>query len=719
VDPLIGADWYGRVFVGSSLPFGMVKLGPDMVDFAGVPSKSGYLSAGRIVGFSHLHVSGTSGKYGNILVMPTTGPLDPADQISARSHESVSASEYTVGLSRYGVDVALTSTRRVGLHRYRFPAGRDAHVSLVLDHILNRGNSAESQRFLGGGIDIISAHEIRGYGRYAGGWNEGGEYRVFFDLLTDADAQLTQSWRGDAIGTAHSLSLDGDQRFGADLDFGTGPARQIQVKVGLSFVSVDQAAANIQREMPGWDFVAVRDAARRSWREALAGVQVDGATASQRRQLYTALYHSMLMPSDRSGENPLWQSSEPYYDDYYTIWDTFRTVGPLLTLIQPDRQRDMLRSLVDIYRHEGWMPDGRSGNASGRTQGGSNSDVLIADAYVKGLSGIDYHSALQAMLTNAYKSPTDARKLGRGGLEDYNRLGYVSLDHERAGSRTVEYAYDDFAIAELACGLGAADEAHKALARAGNWQNLWDNASSLEGVQGFIRPRRADGSWAPLDLQARGTWPDFFYEDDLWTYSLYAPQDGRGLIRRSGGQDAFVRRLDVMFDHFNFDMTNEPGFLIPMLYYWAGRPERSEDRVAEYLEKWFSPTRGGLPANDDSGAMSAWYAFQTLGLYPVAGQDVYLIGSPSYASSRIAVGSGKTLQIIAKGFTPSGLNRYVQSARLNGRLLNRAWLHHAEIAQGGELLLTLGSEPGNWGHGNPPPSLSDQGFQLCTPAPGD
>lgn len=712
VDPYLGADWGGRVFVGAATPFGMVKLGPDMEDFDGRQNGPGYLSAGRILGFSHLHVSGTSGKYGNVLVMPVAGELNVADIRSPRSGETAQAGYFAAHLSRYDIDAELTSSDHVGFHRYRFAAGREAHVTVALDHLLQKGNGSESQKFLGGELWVRSPTVIEGVGRYIGGWNEGGEYRVHFHLEADNAAAAVRTWAGTAPTTQAHVSIDKDQPFGASLDYPAGDARQVQLKVGISFVSLAQARAHVATETPGWGFDQVRAANRARWQQSLARIDVQGATPAQRRQLYTGLYHAMLMPVDKTGENPKWKSFEPYYDDYYAVWDTFRTVGPLLTLIAPERQRDMLRSLIDIYRHEGWMPDARSGDSSGRTQGGSNADVLIADAYVKGLQGIDYKTAFAAMLKDASVEPDDATKYGRGGLRDYNTLGYVGAANERSGSRTVEYAYDDFAIAQVACGLGRKDEMQAALKRSGNWANLWDKDMKLDGLSGYLRPRNADGSWAEPYLKPRGTWADFLYEGDVRTYSLYAPHDVRELIALSGGERVFNGRLDTLFYKQYFDLGNEPGFLAPMLYLWAGRPDKAADIVSLAMQREFLDSRGGLPGNDDSGAMSAWYVWQMLGIYPNAGQDVYLIGTPGYAASRIDLGSGKSLRIVARNFDPQ-LNRYVQSATLNGQPLETAWFRHAQIRDGGELVLTMGAEPSGWGRKLPPPSLSDPGREFC------
>jgi len=713
VSPFLGVDWGGNTFVGATLPFGMVKTGPDMESWDGRASGFGYWTNGRVLGFSQTHLSGAQGKYGNIRVMPVTGPLVLGDVASAREAEVNQPGYYATNLNRWNTRVELTATRRVALHRYTFAKSGEAHIAVDIAHCLNKGAGSENQRFLGGEVHVVSNREIQGFGRYAGGWNKGGEYRVYFSMMLDAPAAGVRTWTGSELAGNPNASVGGDKGLGATFDLMPNAGQVVQAKVAISFVSVAQARATMDQEARGWNFDGVRAAAHDAWNEALSKIVLHGETESKRVQIYTALYHTMLMPSDRTGENPNWQSNEPYYDDYYAIWDTYRSSGPLLTLIAPDRQRDLIRSLVDIYRHTGYMPDARSGNDNGRTQGGSNANVVVADAWVKGLKGIDYETAFQAMLKDASVPPKNAQKEGRGGILDYNAKGYVTLADERSGSRTVEYAYDDFSIAEVACGLGRSADARTFAARANNWQNLWDKNLSDEGFKGFLRPRNPDGSWAAPDLDTRGTWPDFFYEGDLWTYSLYAPQDVKRLIELSGGTQMFVRRLDNIFYRQHFDVTNEPGFLLPVLYNWAGRPDHAADVISQELEKWFTVERSGIPGNDDSGAMSSWFIFNSLGFYPNAGQDIYLIGTPSFPEAEVKLSGGKTLRIVAKNLDPERVNHYVQSATLNGQPLNQAWFRHAQIADGGTLELTMGSAPSAWGTTNPPPSLSDAVSPLC------
>jgi predicted alpha-1,2-mannosidase len=717
VDPFIGVDWGGNTFVGSAIPYGLVKVGPDMETFDGRRSGFGYSSSGVILGFSHLHLSGAQGKYGNILVAPVTGPLDFHDIKSPRTNEVNRVGYYAAILSRYNVKVELTSSRRVGFHRYIFPASQQAHLTINVAQALGVGTGSESQRFLGAEIHLISNREAQGVARFAGGWNKGGEYKVYYYLVLDTPASATQTWIGDLLTDAKDAIVDVDKPIGATFNFATKANQPIQAKVGISFISAEQAKQNVQQEIPAWNFALVHSTATALWNAELSKLNLTGASDSQRRQLYTAMYHIMLMPTDRTGENPDWKSSEPYYDDYYAIWDTYRTSSPLLTLISPNRQRDIIRSLIDIYRHTGYMPDARSGNDNGRTQGGSNANVVVADAYVKGLKGIDYETAFAAMVHDAEVPPANAQREGRGGLNDYNEKGYITLADERSGSRLAEYSYDDFAISEVACGLGKPKEAALYASRTHNFEHLWDKDMTVEGFKGFLRPRNPDGTWAPPYLVVRGTWPDFFYEGDIWTYSIYAPQDMRRLIELAGGNETFVRRLDWIFLRGHFDVTNEPGFLIPVLYNYAGRPDKTADIVHLLLEKAFTDTRAGIPGNDDSGAMSSWLIFSTLGIFPVAGQDVYLISTPSIPDASLTLGNGKRLRIVAKNFDPNGLNRYVQSATLNGIDLPNSWVRHAQISDGATLVLTMGSAPSAWGRSTPPPSMSDPKAHLCSGEP--
>ena len=715
VDPLIGTEGGGNVFPGASLPFGMVKLGPDMGENR---SNSGYVSGGMVNGFSHIHVSGTGGgsKYGNILVMPFTGKYTTGEVSSAISDEAATPGYYAVRLKRYNIKAEMTATHHAGFHRYTFPASDSAHILIDAGHFLSKGAAyGEDQQLVGSEIQVVSDRIVKGYSRVRGGWNKGGAYTVYFYAILDTPANTIATWQGDKLTPGKAWRTDNGEKTGALLSFHTASGQQIKMKVGISFLSEGKARKNVNAEIGDWNFDAIKKEAEQAWESQLEKIRIETTDPAQKRMFYTALYHTMLMPADRTGENPKWQSDTPYYDDYYAIWDTFRSANPLLTLISPSRETEIINSLIDIYKHERYLPDARSGNDNGRTQGGSNAEVLIADAYKKGLTDIDYKTALKAMLKDAEQPPGgNQRKQGRGGLHDYKTLGYVSTDYERAGTRTVEYAYDDFCIAEVAKGLGRDAVYRKYVNRAGNWANLWRPVKD-DGVTGFIWPRNKDGSWVKdFSTQTAGSWPDFFYESQSWEYSLFVPQDVSRLIKKSGGREAFIRRLNTFFlkdpgddtsvGHY-YNVTNEPGFLSPILYIWAGRPDLTARRVRSIISKYYSDKRDGLPGNDDSGAMSSWLAFHMMGIFPVSGQDLYVVTAPHFRKTTINLENGKEFVIEAKGLDAD--NRFVISATLNGRPLDQAWFHHTDIKDGGHLVLQMGSERGAWGTENPPPSLSD------------
>lgn len=380
---------------------------------------------------------------------------------------------------------------------------------------------------------------------------------------------------------------------------------------------------------------------------------------------------------------------------------------PLLTLIDEDRQRDMVNSLLNIYGHDGYMPDARSGNWNGRTQGGSNAEIVIADAFAKGMKGINYELALQAMIKDAEVPPMDvdsdslldsalreslaAEKHGRGGLKEYNSLGYIPYSIDRAGNRTVEYSYDDWCIAQVAKGLHHPDLYEKYLKRSGNWRNLWRSDYEWQGMRGFIMPRDANGRWLdsvpwgkskvyhPLIPYRPDTkvapwylpwWSTFFYEALSAEYSLSIPHDVPGLIEACGGKEAFIKRLDTFFANKHYNVANEPSFLTPYLYHWVGRPDLSVERINQIVHDNYDDTPNGLPGNDDSGAMSSWLVFNMMGIYPVAGQNLYLVGSPMIPAYTIHLPNGKKLKVVAKG-----------------EEWKMASLNHQQLLDGGTLML--------------------------------
>jgi predicted alpha-1,2-mannosidase len=729
VDPLIGSEGDGNVFIGPSCPYGMVKPGPDNAK----TSNSGYSSdkTKAIYGFSQTHVSGTGGgpKYGNISVMPFSGNDENIKQESLRENEKVKAGYYCVQLKKYDIQTEITTSPKVAFYRFVFRNKDRKNIKIDAGEFLGENpvpNAREAQQFVGSEIEIVSETEVRGYSKIRGGWNNGTAYTVFFHATFSHKFASFKTWKGEQLFAGKKIQFDEGKKTGALLFFDKLQSDTIEMKIGISYISTLKAKQNLEVEVPHWSFERTLQETQAKWDGLLNRIEIDkDALAEQKTMFYTALYHTMLMPVDRTNENPLWENDQPYYDDFYAIWDTYRSSHPLITLINESRQVDIINALLQIYQRDGYMPDARSGNANGRTQGGSNAEVLIADAYVKKLKGINYNLALEAMLKDATIPPGgNEEKEGRGGLVDYNTLGYVSNNFVRAGNRTLEYAYDDYCLATVAKGLNRMGEYRKFLKQASNWQNLWRPIED-NGSKGFIMPKDAAGKWIDsiqCDVSnGRASyikytplaqdwpicvcwWCGFFYEASSWEYSLSVPHDVAELIKRSGGKTAFEKRLNTLFDKEFYNVGNEPSFLTPNLYHWIGRPDLSSDRIKQIIAKYYNASHSGIPGNDDSGAMSSWLAFHLMGLFPNAGQSYYLINSPTYKQTIIHQENGNDFIIRANNL--SDKNTYIKSATLNGRTFQQSWIEHADITKGGELVLEMGSRPSSWGMVEVPPSVS-------------
>ena len=717
VDPRIGSEGLGRTFPGPSMPYAMAKPGPDGVS---MPNAGWAPMPESVKGFSQMHVSGTGGgqKYGNVLIQPFFSKKDGLYRFAAvegrgsvsrvlapngeqieipliaqhRTTENISLGYYACSYED-GILTEITSSERCAFYRITYSMnGEYEERCLLVDAVSFLGmdtipDKREAQQMVDAHVEQAGENAIQGWTTVRGGWNNGGPYTVYFYIegVGGKDGKMT-SFRDAPFGRGA----------GESNRWLTIPVRSqvLNLKVGISHVSIAQAKHNI----PACDFDTQVQQVRKAWNEKLAKIDIEG-TEKQKRMFYTGIYHTMLMPVDKSGENPHFSATH-YYDDYYAIWDTYRTSMPLLTLIDEDRQRDMVNSLLNIYKHDGYMPDARSGNWNGRTQGGSNAEIVIADAYAKGMKGIDYELALQAMVKDAEVEPTDndgypgsvpTEKHGRGGIREYNTLGYIPYGIDRAGNRTVEYSYDDWCIAQVAKGLGHQDLYQKYLKRAGNWRNLWRSDYEWQGMRGFIMPRDASGRWLdsvpwgkskvyhPLIAYKPDTkvapwylpwWSTFFYEALSAEYSLSIPHDVPGLIAACGGKEAFIKRLDTFFANGHYNVANEPSFMTPYLYHWADRPDLSVARIHQIVKDNYDDTPDGLPGNDDSGAMSSWLVFNMMGLYPVAGQNLYLVGSPMIPAYTIHLANGRDLKVVSMA---------------NARL--QKFITHDELLRGGKLCL--------------------------------
>ena len=516
--------------------------------------------------------------------------------------------------------------------------------------------------------------------------------------------------------------------------------KNVVSRVGISFISSGKACKNVQLEVPkGTKLSALVDQSQAKWNEEVfQKVTTTETNTTILNELYSYLYGMHLLPSNRTGENPLWQSTEPSWDDFFTFWDLFRCSTPLWQILQPTAYEEIIRSLIDIWRHAGYLPDGRSSNFNGKTQGGSNADNVLADAYVKGVRGkVNWQDGYAAVKKDAEVTPPNnhdpvapdsSTKEGRGALPDWKKFGYIAPNFTRAVSRAVEYSVNDFSVSQIATGLGLKADAKKYIKRSRNWRNHWNPKQKSLGFSGFVVPRYAkqagfaNNSFEyPYDPLTCGDcyWGDPYYEDSSWTYSFNPHHDIYHLISLVGGEDRFVDRLKKFFepgineDNSDyggsiFNPGNEPGFTTPYLFNFAGRQDLSVKYSRGAALSYYNASNAGLPGNSDAGAMQTWILWNMIGLYPITGQTTFLIGSPWLQHLMIDLGAGKKLTI-----TSTGGNRetayYVQSLKVNGKTWDKAWLTWNDIfANGGRMDFTLGSEPVRWANGTLPPSPASQ-----------
>jgi predicted alpha-1,2-mannosidase len=719
VDPLVGSLNDGNTTPGAQVPFGFVSLGPDTASthYGGVTS--GYDPHADMVGFSYTHESGTGGasKYGNFRVIPAVGDLSPRNLIYPWQDERAEPGYYAVTMGRKDrqIRAEMTATRLVGHSRYTFPADTKGNLLLDVSSRIRMQASpsavpSETQHATGGEVTIKDSRHVEGFITMTGGWNPS-PYTLYFAAELSRDALESGTWDQDRLYpgqtsitgiTQPDTELEGYRRqAGAYFRFDTTNNRVVEMRLAVSFVSIAQARQTLASEH-ALSFDDVRRNASTQWATVLAKIDVEGGSNKQRRIFYTALYRSHIMPHDLTGENIGWPSTLPHYEDFYTRWDTFRTLHQLFTLIEPERQTAMVQSILDTYTHTGWLPDARIAGANGMLQGGTNGDVLLADALVKQLPGVDPQLAYQAVEKDATVGVHQPQAWFEGRvLDDWNSLGYVSLAQQRSATRTLEYAADDYSVATVAHIAGHDADAQHFLHTSSNWKNLWDAKLNC------IHPRYVDGAWLenftcdhlyPDDLLL--WWDTPFYEGSSAQYSTYIPQDLPALITQLGGDVTAIRWLDHLFDKNLYTQGNEPDLLAAYTYIYAGRQDRTAERVRHILSTDYHTGRSGLPGNDDAGTMSSWYIWSALGLYPVAGQPLYLIGSPLFRSTAIHLAAGKTFTIRTTSTTPAAI--YIQRATLNGQPLHRAWLLHSELIAGGELVLTLGSIPATWDTIRPP-----------------
>jgi predicted alpha-1,2-mannosidase len=722
-DLFVGTGGHGHTFPGASMPWGMVQLSPD-TNVAGWDACSGYHQSDRsIMGFSHTHLSGTGiGDMLDVLVVPTRGPLKlvpgtpekPEDGYRQRySNEQAEPGSYRV-LLESGVAAELTVTERTGLHRYRFPKG-PGHILIDFAHC-KQEKAEEPIRIDNASLELDEHGTLTG-SRQVFRWAAG--RHIHFAMQLSRQPNRVQFFADDDKPASEGSKGVKGHRLKVALFFDDAGAAPIEIKTGISGVDVAGARAALA-EAPGWDFEEKRAAAAQAWAGVLDRVRVTGGTAEQRTIMASALYHASLAPTlftDRDGRyvgldqkiRTLPAGERAY--SAYSLWDTYRALHPLLTLIQPEQTALLVRDLIRQTQDSPYGPPvwPLQGFETGCMIGWHSVSVL-AEARVKGIEA-DYAAAWPNIRKRAfdrdYKDSDSS--LGRG---DYYDLGYVAADKTwESVSRTQEYAYDDWAMAVIADAAGAHDDAATLRRRSRNYRNVIDRSI------GFARPRFADGSWwTPYDPIQIGHMPKPWWRDyteaNGWQATFLNQHDVYGLIDLFGGDAGFEKKLDAFFNGPStlpanappdiaglvgqYAHGNEPDQHAAYLYAYAGAPAKTQAMVRRLLTEMYKDDPDGVIGNDDCGQMSAWFILSALGFYPVDPTSaVYVFGSPLFDAAEVAVGGGRTLRIRAPGNAPD--HPYVQSVSWNGRPWTRNWIAHADLAQGGELVFEMGPRPSRFG----------------------
>ncbi|KAF6822722.1 glycosyl hydrolase family 92 protein [Colletotrichum plurivorum] len=762
VDPLIGSRNGGNVFAGATLPYGMAKASADTNSTS---NQGGFtLDGNPITGFSVMHDSGTGGSpsLGNFplfayttcpsgVINWCTFPKKSRARYGYFNQQDVKAKPGLFNVTlRDGIRIEMTTTQRVSLFRFTFP---QQGQPLILQDLTDLSDSRQDNATIK--VDGRTGR-ITGSARFNPSFGSG-NYVLYFCTdfngaeVLDNGVFVDSRASADVKNMTISRSINGYPLPGGAFVRFKSADQPITARVATSFISVEQACSHAVAEIPDYNFVRVSQEATAIWRKKLSPIKVNTDRVDElfARNFYSGIYRTMVNPQNYTGENPLWKSSEPYWDSFYCLWDSFRSQIPFLVILDPTAVAEMVRSLIDTYVHLGWLPDCRMSLCKGLTQGGSNADNVLADAYLKNITeGIDWDKGYEAVVKDAEEEPFDWSVNGRGGLDSWKRLGYIPVQDfdvkgfgtlTRSVSRTLEYSYNDFCIAQMADKMGGKDsDVERYRSSSSNWRSLYkqDQKSAFfngtdTGFRGFFEPKYLNQTWAyqnPLNcsnldgnsvcsLQNNG--PETF-ESSLWEYGFFVPHDQATLISTYGGPDAFVRRLEFLHDQNITYIGNEPAFLTVFQYHYAGRPALSAKRAHYYIPAFFSPKPDGLPGNDDSGAMGSFLAFSMMGLFPNPGQNVYLITPPFFESVEIThPQTGKTAKVRNINFDPRYRNIYIQNATLNGEPYRKNWLDHSFFTEGKELVLTLGRRESDWGTRvqDLPPSLGEyKGFNRTFPS---
>ena len=706
-----GSELKGQTMPAVGVPNGMTQWTPQSRATETKCIVPYYYNDSLFQGFRGTHwLNGSCVQdYGTLTVMPLSGDLNtnPEKRASRYSHNSEIAAPdfYSVWLDRYQIKASVTAAARSSILKFEYNSEEQTFVVI-------EPNSDEGEGFVqiypekGEVVGYNPVHRIyQGSGQSAG-------FSGYFVLKFDTEITQFGTWVNDTLvpSSKSAIGKGNREKLGAYIGFGSGK-RQVTVRVGTSFTSLEGARQNLEKELAKKDFNQIRKAAQQAWNQSLGKMMVKG-TEQDKILFYSALYRTKLSPrlmSDVDGKYPSFAGGTPvqtadgfnYYDDF-SMWDTFRASLPLETLLEPKMSGDMMQSLVKKAEQGGWMPIFPCWNHYTAAMIGDHVMSVMADAYVKNIRNFDFKTGYKYLRKNAFEVNADPKSYeagkGRRALASYLKYGYVPLEdsvwqafHKREQvSRTLEYAYDDFCLSVLAEGLGESEDAKMLRSRALNYKNVIDPST------GYARGRYANGDWIKsFDPFAKRA--SFITEGSPAQYTWFVPQDIAGLQKQMGGQQQFINKLDTLFEQGYYWHGNEPNHQIAYLYAYAGQPWKTQKWVRKVIYEEYDTSTGGLSGNEDGGQMSAWLVFSMAGIYPVApGTGEYILGSPVFEETNIKVAKDKNFKIIAKNVSDKAI--YIQSAKLNGKPFNKTYLKHEDMVKGGNLTLIMGEKPNQkWG----------------------
>lgn len=708
VNPFIGTGAIdgglsGNNYPGATSPFGMIQLSPDTSEAPNWGDASGYdYNRNTIFGFSHTRLSGTGA---SDLIDITLMPTSSGRTSSAFTHDEEKARPgyYQVMLKDEGINAELTTTQRNGIHRYQYPAGKDAEIILDMDHSADKGSWG--RRIINSQIRILNDHAVEGY-RIITGW---AKLRKIYFYMEFSSPILTSTLRDGGRVHENTAVINGTNLHGC-FRFGQLNGKPLTCKVALSSVSMENARQNMEQEAPHWDFDRYVAAADADWEKQLGKIEVKG-TEVQKEIFYTALYHTMIQPNTMSDVNGEYMAAdyttrkvannETHYTTF-SLWDTFRASHPLYTLLEPERVTDFVKSMIRQYEYYGYLPIWQLWGQDNYCMIGNHSIPVITDAILKGIPGIDMEKAYEAVYNSSVTSHPNSP------FEVWEKYGFMPENIQtQSVSITLEQAFDDWCVAQLAAKLNKDADYQRFHKRSEYYRNLFHPKTK------FFQSKNDKGEWIePFDpYQYGGNGGHPFTEGNAWQYFWYVPHNIQALMELTGGTEAFEQKLDTFFtstyksEQMNHNASgfvgqyahgNEPSHHVAYLYNFAGQPWKTQKYVSHILNTLYNNTSSGYAGNDDCGQMSAWYVFSAMGFYPVNPADGrYIIGSPLLDECTLKLAGNKEFRIRTIRKSPEDI--YIQSVTLNGKKHKDFFITHQDIMNGGTMVFKMGKKPSGWG----------------------